>query len=118
MNLLVLLTKKYKKFLNKYIYLININDNSVSLDEKTNTYFKTGLFKKHFCIWIIHSNRTILLASDEDLKKIKGNENQKIISFAIDHFEKYQLDRNILGETQNDLLSFQKIIEKFFSHYF
>ena len=91
---------------------------TVSLAEKTNTYFKTGLFKS-----ISVSGSSILtgpfyLASDEDLKKIKGNENQKIISFAIDHFEKYQLDRNILGESQNDILSFSKNNRKIFSHYF
>ena len=111
----------YKRNIKKLLINISIlliSMITVSLAEKTNTYFKTGLFKS-----ISVSGSSILtgpfyLASDEDLKKIKGNENQKIISFAIDHFEKYQLDRNILGESQNDILSFSKNNRKIFSHYF
>ena len=58
------------------------------------------------------------LATDDDLKKIIGIENRKIIQFALEDFENNNIERNIISRSNNDILSFTKNNRKVFSHYY
>ena len=109
--------KNFKKFLINLLIII-LSFFCVNLIEKTNTYFKLGVFKT-----ISVSGSSLLtgpfyLATDTDLKNIKGEENKKIIKFAISEFEKNNFQRNMILASENDILSFAKNNRKIFSHYF
>ena len=85
---------------------------------RTNTYFKTGLFKNISVISSSFLTGPFYLASDRDLENVEGIENNRIISFAINEFSKHKIERNMLVKTDNDILSFSKNNRKIFSHYF
>ena len=112
-----LLKKNIKKLiLNLLIVLLSVI--IINLAERTNTYFKTGLFKNISVSGSSFLTGPFYLASDRDLENVEGIENNRIISFAINEFSKHKIERNMLVKADNDILSFSKNNRKIFSHYF
>ena len=113
-----LITKKdLKKFFYNFIFLI-IALITTNLLEKTNTYFKSGVFQS-----ISVSGSSLLtgpfyLATDSDLKNVEGKENRKIVEYAIKEFERDNKDRNLIDLSGGNILKFSKNNRKIFSHYF
>ena len=113
-----LITKKdLKKFFYNFIFLI-IALITTNLLEKTNTYFKSGVFQS-----ISVSGSSLLtgpfyLATDSDLKNVEGKENRKIVEYAIKEFERDNKDRNLIDLSDGNILKFSKNNRKIFSHYF
>lgn len=113
----LILKKKIKDFITKII-LIFVVLFSINIIERSNSYFKNGVFKPISVGGSSLVTAPFYLATDDDLKKITGIENKKIVEFALDDFKKNNIERNIISKSNNDILSFTKNNRKIFSHYY
>ena len=113
----LIINKNVRKFFYNLIFLI-IALITTNLLEKTNTYFKSGVFKGISVSGSSLLTAPFYLATDIDLKSVKGKENQKIIEFAIKAFEIKKKDRNLINLSNGNILEFSKNNRKIFSNYF
>ena len=113
----LILDKKIKKFLLNIFLILGVLI-TANLIERTNSYFKSGVFKPISVGGSSLVTAPFYLATDEDLEKIKGVENKKIIEFAKKDFKENNIDRNIITKSNNDILSFAKNNRDLFSHYY
>ncbi len=121
----ILLGEIYNLFINKKIkfFLINVliiltTIFLINIVERTNSYIKYGVFKPISVGGSSYLTGPFYLATDEDLKKITGDENRKIIQFALLSFKKDNMERNIISKSGNDILSYSKNNRKIFSNYY
>lgn len=91
---------------------------TTSIIEKTNTYFKVGVFRNISVSGSSFITGPFYLATNSDLESVRGEINQKIIKFAVLDFKANKMDRNIITYSDNNILSFAKKNRKVFSHYF
>ena len=109
--------KKLKLFLINVLFII-VTLFFVNIFERTNSYIKAGTFKPISVGGSSLVTAPFYLATDEDLKKITGKENKKIIEFALMDFKKNNIERNLIQSSGNDILSFSKNNRKIFSNYY
>ena len=121
----ILLGEIYNLFINKKIkfFLINVliiltTIFLINIVERTNSYIKYGVFKPISVGGSSYLTGPFYLATDEDLKKITGDENRKIIQFALLSFKEDNMERNIISKSGNDILSYSKNNRKIFSNYY
>tara|TARA_X000001036_G_scaffold439117_1_gene489004 strand:- start:3942 stop:5333 length:1392 start_codon:yes stop_codon:yes gene_type:complete len=121
----ILLGEIYNLFINKKIkfFLINIliiltTLFLINITERANSYIKSGVFKPISVGGSSYVTAPFYLATDEDLEKITGDENRKIIQFALLNFKKDNIERNIISKSENDILNFSKNNRKIFSNYY
>ncbi len=91
---------------------------TINIIERTNSYFKSGVFKPISVGGSSLVTAPFYLATDDDLEKINGDVNKKIIKFALEDFKNNNIERNIISISNNDILSFTKNNRKIFSHYY
>jgi hypothetical protein len=109
--------KKIKVFITNMILILVVLF-SINIIERANSFFKNGVFKPISVGGSSLVTAPFYLATDDDLKKIIGIENRKIIQFALEDFENNNIERNIISRSNNDILSFTKNNRKVFSHYY
>ena len=113
----LLINKKFLIFI-KNIFLVIAVLVFINLVEKTNTYLKVGVFKPISVGGASLLTAPFYLASQEDLKKVEGFINKKIVQIAIEDFNKNNIENNLIDKSENDILSFAKNNRKIFSHYY
>ena len=113
----LILEKKIKNFLLNIVLILSFLI-TANIIERTNSYFKSGVFKPISVGGSSLVTAPFYLATDEDLEKIKGTENKKIIEFALKDFKENNIERNIITKTNNNILDFAKNNRKLFSHYY
>jgi hypothetical protein len=109
--------RKIKNFILNILLIFGVFF-TINILERTNSYFKSGVFKPISVGGSSLITAPFYLATDEDLEKITGSENKKIIEFALENFKNNNLERNIISISNNDILSFTKNNRKIFSNYY
>ena len=112
-----LLKKKFITFITN-IFLIIFVLFFLNIAEKANTYFKLGVFKTISVSGPSLLTAPFYLATDEDLKKVVGSNNKKIVQLAIEDFKNNNIQRNLITISDNNILAFAKSNRKIFSHYY
>ena len=112
-----IIERKIKNFILKILLIFGVFF-TINLLERTNSYFKSGVFKPISVGGSSLITAPFYLATDEDLEKITGSVNKKIINFALEDFKSNNIERNIISVSNNDILSFAKNNRKIFSHYY
>lgn len=113
----VIFNKKIKNFFINILFIL-ITLFFINIVERTNSYLKLGVFKPISVGGAALVTGPFYLATDKDLQKITGDENKKIIEFALQDFKTNKIERNIIAQSNNDILSFSKKNRKIFSHYY
>ncbi|WP_440911618.1 hypothetical protein [Candidatus Pelagibacter sp.] len=98
--------------------LIFITFITINFCERINSFYKSGVFKPISVGGSSLLTAPFYLATNEDLKKVIGEENQKIISYALNDFKNNNIERNIIKKSNYDILSYAKDNRKIFSLYF
>ena len=111
------LNKEYINFI-KNISLIICVLVFINIAEKTNTYIKLGVFKPISVGGSSLLTAPFYLASEEDLQKIEGPVNKKIVQIAIEDFNNNNIEKNLIDKSNKNILAFAKNNRKIFSHYY